>query len=364
VNSDIKVNFGAMHTDSWSDGSPTDMVQMNLDPVCPLDPTISTFCLQGNYADWVSDFLEQSGQARLSQDDPRLVRDDYSMPDWCFLDGPNPDWEEMCRQWNQARYTQFDMNVTWDISDTLQLTSTTGFSEFNSSGVSDWQLMGMDFRPNQIESDVFYQELQVNLALFDNKVDVVTGFNYFQEDSGSPREALYSALGSSVFSAANGGTAFGNEWGCAGSGTTAPLCSSTERRLRVTGDSASSQDATAWGLFANAAWHITDQVNLTLGVRQSWDEKTLTSTLFASDNFTPENGVSDTVIGDDDWSEMDWRATLDYHFNDDIMVFGTLSKAFRSGTFSVPAALAPTPARPFHLRPPLAPVPPESLENQ
>src|SRR5690606_5815821 len=36
---------------------------------------------------------------------------------------------------------------------------------------------------------------------------------------------------------------------------------------------------------------------------------------------------------------------------------------FRSGTFSVPAALAPTPARPYSLRPPLAPVPPERLRS-
>lgn len=363
VNSDLKINFGAIHTDSSSDGSPTDMVQMNLDPVCPLDPTISTYCLQGNYADWVSDFLEQSGQERLSQNDPRLVRDDYSMPDWCFLDGPNPDWEDMCQQWNKARYTQFDMNVNLRINDNVDLTSTTGYSDFSSSGVTDWQLMGMEFRPSNIKSEVFYQELQVNLALFSGKVDMVTGFNYFQEDSGSPREALYSALGSSVFNATTGGTAFGNEWGCAGSGTTAPLCSGTERRLRVTGDSSNFQDATAWGLFANATWHMTDQWNLTLGVRQSWDEKELSSTLFASDNFIPENGVSDTIIGKDDWSEVDWRATVDFHLNEDIMLFATASKAFRSGTFSVPAALAPSGTRTWNLRPPLAPVPPESLEN-
>ena len=75
-----------MHTDSESDGSPTDMTSFNMDPVCPLDPANPTYCLQGNYADWVSDFLQTSGQERLRQDDPRLVADDYTMPDWCFLD--------------------------------------------------------------------------------------------------------------------------------------------------------------------------------------------------------------------------------------------------------------------------------------
>ena len=36
---------------------------------------------------------------------------------------------------------------------------------------------------------------------------MVGGANYFREDSGSPREALYNALGSSVFNATTGGTA-------------------------------------------------------------------------------------------------------------------------------------------------------------
>jgi len=360
---DLTVNFGVMHTDSYSDGSPTDMTQLNLSPVCPLDPTVQTFCLQGNYADWVSDFLEQSGKPRLSNNDPRLVGGDFSMPDWCFLDGPDPDWDEMCRQWNTSTYTQADMNISWRLSDTLSLQSTTGISSFESRGVSDWQLMGMEFRPAGVNSDVLYQELQLNMALLDGRVDFVTGANYFREESGSPREALYQAIGSSVFNSTTGGTAFGNQWGCAGAGTTAPLCSATPRRLRVTGDSSTDQESTAYALFANASIHITEQINLTLGARQSWDEKDLNSTLFASDNFTPQSGGSTTVSATDDWSATDWRATLDYHLTDDIMFYLTASKAFRSGTFSVPAALAPNATRPYSLRPPLAGVPPEELRN-
>lgn len=360
---DLSVSFGVMHTDSFSDGSPTDMIQFNMNPVCPLDSSVQTYCLQGAYADWVSDFLEQSGQERLRHNDPRLVRDDYSMPDWCFLDGPDPDWDEMCRQWNTSRYTQVDMNVRWDLSDTLALLSTTGISEFRSRGVSDWQLMGMEFRPSQVESDVFYQEFQLNSTLFDGRIDLVTGLNYFQEDSGSPRESLYQAIGSSVFNAGTGGTAFGNLWGCAGAGTTPPLCSNNEQRLRVTGDSEVQQDSTAYAFFANATFHVNDSINLTLGARKSWDDKELDSTLYAADNFIPQDGVSTTISASDDWSETDWRVTLDYHITEEIMAYATASKAFRSGTFSTPAALAPNATRPYHLRPPLAPVPPERLRN-
>jgi outer membrane receptor protein involved in Fe transport len=153
----LTVSFGAMHSDSDSDGSATDMTIFNMDPVCPLNPADPTYCLQGNYADWVSDFLQTSGQGRLQQNDPRLVLDDFTMPDFCFLDDANPDWDDLCLQWNKAKYTQVDANVTWEITDRLTMISTTGVSDFSSSGVSDWQLVGMEFRPSGVESEVLYQ---------------------------------------------------------------------------------------------------------------------------------------------------------------------------------------------------------------
>ncbi len=363
-NEDLTINFGAVYTDSYSDGSATDMTALKLDPVCPLTAGVSTWCLQGNYADWVSDFLESSGQPRLSNNDPRLVADDFAMPSWCFLDDANPDWDELCRQWNTAEYKQVDMNIAWTLNENLTLQSTTGLSDFTSSGVSDWQLMGMEFRPSGVESDVFYQEFQANAVLFDGFIDFVAGANYFSEDSGSPREALYNAIGSSVFNVTTGGTAFGNPGGCAGAGTTPPLCSQPARRMRVTGDGSSSQEATAAGIFANATAHFLDErANLTLGARRSNDEKELTSIAYNSDNFIAQTGNFTAVTGKDDWSASDFRVTADYHFNDDIMAYATRSRAFRSGTFSVPAAVAPAGTRTYYLRPPLAPVPPEVLYN-
>jgi iron complex outermembrane recepter protein len=314
-------------------------------------------CWEGNYADWVSDFLEQSGQERLRDNDPRLLLDDYTMPDWCFLDGPTASWNDMCRQWNNGKYTQFDVSVDFELSDRVGMLSTTGYSDFESRGVSDWQLMGMEFRPSHVKSEVFYQELQFNLAVADGVVDFVTGVSYFNENSSSPREALYSAIGSSNFDRFTGGSANGNLWGC--NDTLGIPCAGAERRLRVTGDSSTRQRSTAYGLFASSTVHLGERVNLTLGMRQSWDEKDFQNTAFASDNFIPQDGVSTTVRDKDDWSERDWRATLDVRVMTDFMIYLTSSRAFRSGTFSVPAALPPAGDRTWHLRPPPAPVPPE-----
>src|SRR5215207_9368931 len=116
------------------------------------------------------------------------------------------------------------------------MVSTTGLSDFSSDGISDWQLLGMESRREQTESKTIWQEVVFNIGLFDGKVDLVTGGNYYAEELITPRAPLFNAIGSSVFNATNGGTAFGNGWGCAGSGTTPPLCSAGASRLRVTGD--------------------------------------------------------------------------------------------------------------------------------
>jgi iron complex outermembrane receptor protein len=360
----VKVVFSLMRNDSDSEGSATDMVQFNMAPACPFNAAVDTVCWQGNYADWMSDFLEASGQPRLSDNDPRLTLDDYTMPDFCFLTGPNPDWDEACRQWNKNEYTQFDTAITWDLSDRVSMVSTTGFSDFSSDGISDWQLLGMESRRDQTESKTIWQEVVFNIDLFDGKVDLVTGGNYFAEELISPRAPLYNAIGSSVFNATNGGTAFGNQWGCAGSGTTPPLCSAGESRLRQTGDLYGATDTASLGAFISANWHMTDRLSLTMGLRAIYEERDVLSIAYASDNFIPENGVSDELSGNNDWSETDWRATLDYQITDDLMLYFTSSKAFRAGTFASQGSQAPTTGRPWTLRAPMTEVPPETLNNR
>jgi iron complex outermembrane receptor protein len=364
----VTATLGILYTQSESNGSPTDMFSFNMAPACPNDATNPTICWQGNFADWASDFLQTAGQPRLQHDDPRLVLDDYTMPSFCFLDGPDPDWEDACLQWNENDYTQVDLNVTWNIGDRVTMVATTGLSDFSSDGVSDWQLLGFEYRREQVESEVLYQEFQFNVELFDNKVDLVTGLTYFNEDSESPRNALISAWGSSTFGLAppTYGAANGNLWGCFLENA---FCATTPARTRVTGDSYTSQTSEAYGVFASATWHMLDRANLTLGARYSDDSKEFLNTLYTSDNFIAQTGGQTSVVGEDDWQKTDWRATVDFNLTEQLMMYVTASQAFRSGSFTAPPATCNTPNPPgtlcgsFHRRPQAAAVPPEELRN-
>ena len=144
----LTLTFGALHSDSESDGSPTDMTIFNMDPICPLDPAIRSTACKATTRTGSPTFSQTSGQARLRQNDAASRADDYTMPDWCFLDDANPDWDDLCRQWNDVEvHASSTRTSTGRSPTTCTLISTTGVSEFESSGVSDWQLLGMEFRP-------------------------------------------------------------------------------------------------------------------------------------------------------------------------------------------------------------------------
>jgi iron complex outermembrane receptor protein len=277
---------------------------------------------EGGQADWISDWLEASGYARIDgtafPGDPRLVLDDYTMADWCFMDDIDPDWDASCEQFNNSQIDQFDLTVDWDITDNLRLSSITGLSDFSSEGVTDWVMLGQELRPNNVESDVVYQELQLAGSFANDRVDYVVGFSYFQEDSKSYGIRL-ERTGTSVFPA-NPGTPPNSFIPGSGPGGTRQL-----------DDTTIWQDSESLGLFANLSWHMTDKFTLTPGVRFSDDEKSAVVTRYNADDFTAAVGTSSTLTARTTSDETDYRLTLDYQISDDHMVYVTSSRSFRAG---------------------------------
>jgi iron complex outermembrane receptor protein len=308
----LKATFGVLYSDSTSDGSPQDIETFDMQPGI----------VQGNYADWLSDAYAAVGQPRLQTlNDPRLVRDDFTMPDICLLDDFNPDWDKACEQSNNNEYYQGDATFEWTMSDKLKLTSVTGYAHLDHTGQTDWQLLGTERRPDDVESKVFYQEFQLNVELFGGAVDWVTGVSYFREEAASS-SVLINRRGTSTFSPA-GGAANGDADG--------GLVTSANNDTDQTSDS--------YGWFNSATWHATDKLNLTVGARLAHDKKEIEITRYPSNGesppWTPAPGTTSTTVNtDDDWTEVDWRGTLDYHFTEDLMAYVTASKAYKAGAYS------------------------------
>jgi iron complex outermembrane receptor protein len=91
-------------------------------------------------------------------------------------------------------------------------------------------------------------------------------------------------------------------------------------------------EASTYAFFVNTSWKLTDALNLNLGARYTEDEKTYNysrlpvggSLVLGLDAL---NGNPGYYKGDN----LDWRANLDYRWNDALMTYASVSTAFKGG---------------------------------
>ncbi|MDR2216486.1 MAG: TonB-dependent receptor [Nevskiaceae bacterium] len=317
----VRLTLGGFYSDSHGTGSPQDIISFDLRP---------DLNYEGNNADWLRDAFLLAGQPTLALlNDPRVVLDDFTMPDFCFIDDFNPDWDKSCELHDDNKYTQVDANLQWDINDDVRLTSITGYSKLDHDSLSDNVLLGFNVGQDNVQSKSFYQEFQLNAALWGGKVDLVTGLNYFHEAAESSGYALQ-RRGTSVYSAGGG---FAN--GDVG-----------QDFVRRTNGTNTDQTADSYGWFSSLTWHATDKLNLTGGFRLAYDQKKITVErgpdnvypAFQGDPptppFIPVPGTDSTVVStSESWDAIDWRGTIDYHFTEDLMGYATVSRAYKAGAF-------------------------------
>jgi len=325
---ELTASAGFLYNRSESNATPFVVQEFDLRP--GIDGEI-----QGNYAGWLNDAFKAAGQAPIAAyNDPRFVKGPYAAPDVCFLDDFNPDYDAACDQINNDDFWQADLRFDWTISDKVSLHSITGVSNLKHRAMNDQEMIGFERRYDDINSDVFYQELQLNAALFGDKLDVVAGGTYFREKSGSPNNYILNRRGTSIYS---------NTGGSAGNPPNADGGLYTRAITDVF------QTSESWGAFASATWHIVEGLNLTGGLRHAWDHKdyrqnryqpgpypiTPTPTSLQPADFLVAPGTTmSSASRSQPFRALDYRLTLDYHVTDDIMAYATLSKAYKAGSFS------------------------------
>jgi iron complex outermembrane receptor protein len=325
----FRATAGFLYNKSESNGTPLVITEFDMGPGIQ-------GVIQGNYGDWLNDAFKAAGQAPIAAyNDPRVVSGDpYRSHDLCLLDDFNPDYDSACDQFVNSEFWQADLNMVYEFNDDVSLTSITGYSELVHEGLTDFQVLGFEQRTENVESKVFYQELQLNAALLDGAIDLVAGGSYFHEDS-SARNWIIVRRGTSVFP-----TAGQQASPTFNINSPAFARGDTDAGLFRTADTLVGQLSDSYGLFLSATWHATDWLNLTGGVRQAWDKKDYSQTRYPGGNpgtpdFTPAPGTTETAVASDaDFEALDYRGTIDVHFTDDIMAYATISKAYKAGSFS------------------------------
>ncbi|MDH5256120.1 MAG: TonB-dependent receptor, partial [Gammaproteobacteria bacterium] len=93
-------------------------------------------------------------------------------------------------------------------------------------------------------------------------------------------------------------------------------------------------DTSAFAIFGQADYAFTDALTLRLGARYSYEEKDVA---YRYDRFSDVLGPAFLidVEDSDDWSSVTPKIALDYQVNDDVMVYGSITKGFKSGGFNL-----------------------------
>jgi iron complex outermembrane receptor protein len=250
--------------------------------------------------------LVAQGETPLVDNDPRLVKD-FAAPQYCILDDTDPNtFGPECDNSVEATMELFTSNIAWELSDEVTLKSITGYLSGDQSGAGDFPWSGAYNRPFDVEYESLSQEIQYLYNT--DKISFAAGAIYYAEE-GSEREFTTEKPLDMPFG---------------GSLTAAELTAGEIVRRR---DETYSTDSVSLGAYAQLTYSVTDSLDLTAGVRYSDDEKTVKIVYVPSEDDARDKQGK----GTESWNNVDWRLAAAYNINENIMVYGSVSDAYKSG---------------------------------
>lgn len=189
--------------------------------------------------------------------------------------------------------------------------------------------MALDGKPTTVSSEMISNEFQVLGTAFDDKLSWIAGAYYWQLDGKQYNRSNINQqvpVGPGIFLPINFDNIQGGE-----------------------------VENSAWAVFAQGSYDITDRLEVTLGARWSWDRRELdlrNHRLWYQSPDPRASGKLCTVEGDnglplpsdacsrtvkDNWNSPTWLASANYKVGASSMVYGSITTGYRAGGFSIRA---------------------------
>lgn len=211
-----------------------------------------------------------------------------------------------------------NLNLTYDISAAMSLTSTTSVQKIerflrDDLDSTDANLFGQNNYTEESES--FTQEFVLNYS--SGNVELLAGAMYLQEDLyGQVYVPLLNAC--HILAPTTCGTSTGD--------------GINSGKYEQNGD----VDITAYGAYAEMTYSMTENMRVIAGLRYNYEEREGTgSFIFTAASLNLPTDKSK------DWSDVTPRLTLQYEPNDELMVYATYTEAFKSGVINTGSPDAP-----------------------
>ncbi|MBL4801909.1 MAG: TonB-dependent receptor [Emcibacter sp.] len=194
---------------------------------------------------------------------------------------------------NDRKSTGLSATVSWE-RDGISLKSITSYRDFQRFNRHDLDGVEIDAGGRllwTLNSEQFSQELQFGYASDD--WDFISGLYYFEEKMA-------------------GVTFVDFDFFC-------PSC---------TFDEDGKVDVKAYAVFFQGNYHVTDNLNLTAGIRYSDETRESVGTFEIFGDIIPSAEKKS-------WNAVTPKFGIDYHINDEFMVFGSVARGFKSGLFNI-----------------------------
>ena len=187
--------------------------------------------------------------------------------------------------------------LIWQLSQAWSVTSLTGYRDLDLHTIEDTDGSNLDVLVTDLseEQDQLSEELRFNYE--SGQLELVAGLYYLGE--GHTSKGIINVNGAGVKNNLN-----------------------------------TSNDTTAYAAFGQGTYGVTDKLNATLGLRYSYEEKEFRNDQAITIN--ANGAVASSFIVDEktDWDAWSPKAALDYTFDNGPMVYGSVSRGFKSGGFN------------------------------
>ena len=212
----------------------------------------------------------------------------------------NDPYREISAEVDPTRYLKLDnaaLTITADLNENWTFKSLTGYRDYEVSSSTEVDGTNLPFGNlyRDEKSEQFSEELQLNFSSDDT--NIVLGAFYMTEDIYGytlvPLDLPFLPPGNVV---------------------------------EPEGD----LETDAWAIFGRLDYRLNEKIELSLGMRYSEEKRTIDSTKAVP--FVPVRLVNQD---EEEWDAFSPRASINYHFSDDVMGYFTISEGFKSGGFVV-----------------------------
>ncbi|MEN3974137.1 TonB-dependent receptor [Emcibacter sp. SYSU 3D8] len=271
-----------------------------------------------------------------------LVKGAQGLTDACGKQ-PGKDAYTVQHDNTNGRGSNFDIwgltgEFNYTIPDVGTLTYVAGYRDAQEDVYNDFDATDLPIYMTRRQQDHWQTSHELRFASeFSDTFDFVAGLYYFKQKYYMEQDT-YGWLFDSNFS-----TAFVNAI------TGAQGLQLTDLNASAGGFGATTQSNTSWAAFVNANWHFTDNLTLVAGLRYTEETKNfetcapsaINDRANRACNTTPNlpgstyyNSDISLAAGDNNWSNVSPKVGLNWQTTDDMFLYASWTRGFRSGGFN------------------------------